>query len=171
MNKLNYERDMLIDQSGLDVELLQQASLALKYGKHHAQLKLQVDKLQERKKTLRSELIQEANRDPEKCCSKTKPNASDIEAYYRAHSDYQELIEELLQTEYELQYAGIAKWEIAVTRKEALQYLVKLHGQQYFAGPSIPRDLDEEWKRKVMQEEVDNATSRKMSRGKGAGKK
>ena len=117
MSKINYEEDMTIDSSALDVEWLGQASLALRYGKHFVQLGLQVAKLQERKKTLRSELIQEVNRDPEKCCNKAKPNASDIEAYYRVHPDYQTLIEELLQAEYELQYADVAKWQIAATRK------------------------------------------------------
>ena len=162
---LDYEKDAKVDPSELDVELLRQTSLALKYGRHHAEWTLQVAQLTERKKTLRSELIQQANENPERCCGKPKPNASDIEAYYRTRDSYIDLIKELLQAEYELQMAGVAKWEIAVTRKEVVENLVRLHGQQYFAGPSVPRDLSKEWKQKAIQEKVNEGISKKMRRG------
>jgi hypothetical protein len=44
----------------------------------------------------------------------------------------------------EFNLVDIAKNEISFTRKAALENLVQLHGQQYFAGPKMPRDLKEE---------------------------
>ena len=34
-------------------------------------------------------------------------------------------------------------------RKDALENLVRLHGQQYFAGPKIPRDLPSEMEKRT----------------------
>ena len=39
-------------------------------------------------------------------------------------------------------------------KKSALENLVKLHGQMYFAGPSIPRDLDKEWEKREKEKRV-----------------
>jgi hypothetical protein len=53
-------------------------------------------------------------------------------------------------------------------RKSALENLVKLHGQQYFAGPMVPRDLTHEWKNKQQQQkeevEVDKGIGKSMRR-------
>lgn len=163
---LDYEEDMRIDETALDVEWLEQGQLALRYGKHLANLSYKLRRLEEKKKTTRSELIQEANKDPEKCCNKSKTNAGDIEAYYRNHPEYKEVIEELLETQYEAEYAGVAKNEIAFTRRMALENLVRLHGQQYFAGPSIPRDLNKEWERREKHKLANAGVGSKMKRGK-----
>jgi hypothetical protein len=45
-------------------------------------------------------------------------------------------------------------------RKDALENMVRLHGQQYFAGPRIPRNLTEE--RQAKQKKAD--TQIKMKR-------
>ena len=37
------------------------------------------------------------------------------------------------------------------TKKTALENLVKLHGQSYFAGPAIPRNLNKEWEQKEQE--------------------
>jgi hypothetical protein len=144
---LKYEDDVYIDDQALDVEWLNQASLAIKYGRHYANMKNKVRKLEERKKTVRSDLILDANADPKGTCGKGRPNANDIEAYYRQHPDYIEVVQELNEAKHELDFAEIAKNEIAFTRKAALENLVQLQIQGYFAGPKLPRDLS------VMREE------------------
>lgn len=154
--ELDYEKDMYTDETALDVEWLHQANLARKYGKHVAELRKQVNKLEEKKKTIRAELIQYANRNPIEACGKEKPNAADIESYYRSQNEYKQVVNDLLDAQYELEYAEVAKNEIAFTRKATLENLVKLHGQQYFAGPSIPRDLSQERMKKEKQKEVNN---------------
>lgn len=162
---LDYERDMQIDVDGLDVEWLDQPVLALRYGKYVSQLRAEVARLEERKKTTRAELIVEANKDPQGTCNKDKPNAADIEAYYRTSERYKDVIKDLLKAQEELEYAEVAKNEISFTRKAALENLVRLHGQQYFAGPRVPRDLGKEWESRQRQKQSNSAVARGMKRG------
>ncbi len=143
MKTPNYEEDIKIDESALDVEWVEQADLAIKYSKYYLWKRKEQQLIHEKVKTKRSELIREANEDPMKCCGKAKTNAGDLEAYYRTHVDYKETKEEFIEAEYEANLAEIMKNEIAYTRKKALENLVVLHGQQYFAGPSVPRNLNE----------------------------
>lgn len=149
--ELNYEEDIKIDEKALDVEWIEQSSLGLRYGKNLAFWHRKVALADEKKKTTRSELINEANKNPERCCNKKSPNAADIEAFYRNHEDYKKAVQELIDAQYEAEYAEIAKNEICYTRRTALENLVRLHGQMYFAGPSIPRDLSKEWEEKQKQ--------------------
>lgn len=163
--ELNYEQDMEIDVDALDIEWLEQASLAMKYGRHVSFLRRKVNQLEEKKKTERSELIQEANEDPQGCCSKDKPNAADIEAYYRSSTPYKNVVQQLLDAQYELSMAEVAFSEISRTRRTALENLVRLNGQQYFAGPKVPRDLSKEWENRQRQRQA-NSTVGGMKRKK-----
>lgn len=161
-DELNYEKDIDIDESALDVEWLEQGALALKYSRYAAQCANEVRRLEEVKKTIRSELILEANENPKELIGKDKPNASDIEAYYRSHERYQKIVRQLLKAQEEAEFAEAAKNEICFTRKKALEMLVQLHGQQYFAGPRIPRNLTEERERR--QKRADSGVASKMKR-------
>jgi hypothetical protein len=164
--ELDYEQDMRIDETALDVEWLEQPQLAVSYGQHVAGLRREVNRLEEQKKIRRSELIQEANEDPKGTVGKDKPNAADIEAYYRRDKGYQEIVDDLLSAQYDLEMAEVAKNEIAFTRKAALENLVRLHGQQYFAGPSVPRDLSKERQEQARDQSVNKnvKTGRRRNR-------
>lgn len=166
--KLDYERDIRIDETALDTEWLGQAELAVKYGREVARLRRKVKDLAERKKITRSELILEANADPEGTIGKKKPNAGDLESYYRTNRRYKELMEDLIEAEEELEMAEVAKDEIRFTRKAALENMVTLHGQMYFAGPNVPRNIKEEMNkfREAQQGRADKAIGTKMRRKK-----
>jgi hypothetical protein len=82
---MNYEEDIRIDEEALDIEWLEQAELAMRYAKNYAEARRRLTNAEEKIKVIRAELIAEANADPVKCCNKDKPNAADIEAYYRNH--------------------------------------------------------------------------------------
>jgi len=166
MENLDFTKDKRIDETGLDVEWLGQAELAIAYGKHVAELRTKVRNLEEKKKTTRSELILQVNNDPQRLIGKTKPNANDIEAYYRTESVYKDTVLELNAAYEELEHAENAKNEICFTRKKALENLVILHGQMYFAGPSVPRDLHHEVMQKRKAEVSNSAVAGKMKRKK-----
>ena len=152
---MDYEIDIQIDETALDIEWLEQPGLAMKYGIHFAECKRKVAAAEEAIKVLRSDLIRKANEDPERYCNKEKPNAADIEAFYRNRKSHKLAKEKLIQLQYELDIAEVAKNEISYSRKAALEHLVKLHGQQYFAGPKMPRELTSEIEKKAkMQKEV-----------------
>ncbi len=155
MSEIDYEKDVKIDASALDVEWINQASLAWRYAKNAAYWNDQVRTLEEKKKTIRSRLIIQVNEDPKTLLGKDKPNSGDIEAYYRMDPEYQAAVRELNEALKEAEYADQAKNEICFTRKKALEYLVILHGQQYFAGPSVPRDLSYEQQKRESQRQSD----------------
>jgi hypothetical protein len=152
---INYEKDMEIEQDALDIEWLGQTALAMKYAKNLVHCHSKVRQLEEQKKTVRSELILLANKDPEKYLGKEKPNAADIEAFYRNSDEYKSVVEELNQALEDAEFAELAKNEISFTRKVALENLVRLHAAQYFAGPSVPRDLNKEWEKHTKQRNAD----------------
>jgi hypothetical protein len=142
---MNYEEDIRIDEAALDIECIEQARLAMKYGRHWAECRQELQLAEENIKLVRSELIKEANEDPDRHLgSGIKPTAPVVEAYYRNHKRHKAAKTEWIQAQYEANVAEIAYKAITYDKKMALENLVKLHGQQYFAGPSVPRDLSEE---------------------------
>jgi len=157
---MNYERDVEIDETALDVEWLNQPALALRYGRNWANLKKQVALKEEEIKITRSELIKEANE------TLDKPTGPNVEAYYREHSKHKKLKQQLIELEYDCDIALIAKQEISHSRKVALENLVRLHGQNYFAGPSIPRDLTREAEQRQSQQDSDAKVARTFKRTK-----
>jgi hypothetical protein len=150
---MNYEDDIRIDDSALDVEWCEQANLSMRYGKHYAECRKALTLSEEKIKIVRAELIKLANQDPDRYLgSGVKPTAPNIEAFYRNHVRHKAAKDEWVEAQYELNMAEVAKNEISFTRKAALEALVTLHGQNYFAGPKMPRNLTEEranWDKKV----------------------
>ena len=142
---MNYEEDMKIDEAALDVEWTDQARLALKYGRHWSECKQELSLAEEHIKLVRSELIKQANEDPERFLGEgVKPTGPVVEAYYRNHKRHQAAKQEWVEAMFEANVAEIAYKEISYTRKAALENLVRLLQTDYFAGPSFPRDLSEE---------------------------
>lgn len=149
---MNYEKDVKIDHTQLDVEWLEQAALAMRYGVYFADAKKDVAEAQEKVKIVRAKLVRRVNKKPEKYLGKgVKLTAPVVEAYYRTHTDHMEAKEDLIEKEHTLTIIEIAKSEISFTRKSALENMVKLYNSQYFAGPEMPRDLDNEWEQHEKQ--------------------
>lgn len=171
--EINFERDMRIDEQALDVEWLKQPELAHAYNEYYIQCSKAVQIAHEELKTRRSELIRRANKYPKKCCRKDKPTAGDIEAYYRTHKDYKALKNKLIDLEHEMRMAELAKNEVNYTRKAALENLVTLLGQNYFAGPKAPRDLTGERIKadKERKKRVGKKIGKKLKRSKHGKKK
>jgi len=160
---MDFEGDIQIDGFRLDIEWLEQASLAIKYGKYWARCRETLTRAEERIKVVRAELIKEANEDPDTCLGKgIKPTAVNVEAYYRNHTEHKKAKDEWIKAQYELNMAEVARSEISYTRKAALENLVRLHGQQYFAGPKVPHELPEF--RRMKNEEVSTRIARKLKR-------
>ncbi len=132
-NEYNYAEDLAIDPDQLDEAWLNQPGLYMKYAQAHAQAVLDKDKVWERLKIRRSQLIKEAK-------ETGAGNATLQEAYYRDHKDHIALKDELIQAEYDcsiLQGACIA----FSNRKAALENMVRLWIAEYYVGPQQPRDI------------------------------
>jgi len=143
---IDFDQDMQIDEDALDLELLNHSDLERKYIEECSEAFKEMKYAQENVKTIRSELIRKANDNPDKCCKKPKPNAADIEAFYRVNEDYQEAKEEAIEAEDRYLVLRDMKDDIHFTRTKALEGLVKLHSEEYFAGPRVPRQLSKERK-------------------------
>lgn len=158
--ELNYKKDSKIDIQALDIEWLNQPTLERKYIEQAGELRKKAKLAHEEVKTVRSELIAEANKYPEDCCGKEKPNAADIEAYYRTNDKYKEAKLELIEAEDAAQVAEDMKNLIHFTRTKALEELVNLHQQGYFAGPTVPRNINREIEKR---EEAKKERKRRLS--------
>lgn len=155
---MDYNKDMKIDETALDVELLNQPKLATKWGEYWARCQKKFTQAEENVKVVRSELVEEI------FAKGGKPTGPIIEAYYRTHPRHIKAKKKWIKAQFELNMADVAKWQIGNTRKESLQELVKLHGQSYFSGPNVPRDLTNEAAKKRKQEKADSGVKNKMQR-------
>ena len=149
---LNWDADVAIDQSALDVEWLEQAPLMMKYGRHMAECKNTMDFCKEQMDAMAADLDFRIRENPAKfgLAKLTEPGIKQAvllaEEYHLAQADYS-----AARNEYEMAKVALNAIEC---RKTALENLVKLHGQMYFAGPSVPRDLDKAWVEREKEKRV-----------------
>lgn len=162
---MNYERDIRIDETALDVEWLEQASLMLKYTKYMAQCAMSVDQAKEKLDVVKAELDFKIRSDPEKY-EIVKITEAVVSNTTLLSQEYKDANAELLQARYDY---DIAKAAVSAmhARKDALENLVKLHGMQYFAGPRMPRNIAEERSiKEAQQKAVDSGVSTTLKRKK-----
>ena len=141
MNKLNYEDDIRIDEEMLDVEWLEQPTLFLKYASHFANTQRDLDDVKQKLDILKAELDIEIRKNPTKFGIE-KITEGAIQSAILTNASYNALYEILLDTKYENDMAKNAVQAMNM-RKDALENLVKLHAQSYFAGPRVPHNLAE----------------------------
>ena len=139
---MNYEADVAIDESALDIEWLRQPNLMLEYALHCANKRKEMDLCKEEVELVRSQLDKELRE--AMTIDGKKPTETAIQNAIVLQQPYQEAVRRYIEAKYEFEVASAAVRAIE-TKKAALENLVKLHGQQYFAGPKVPRDLRKEW--------------------------
>ncbi len=150
--KQDYENDIQIDESGLDVEWLRQPKLMFFYAKMVAELRRTLDRRKERLNIVKAELDRKIRQNPadfdiEKITETAVSNTIlTQEAYKEASAD-------IIDTNYELSIAQAACSALN-DKRTALENLVRLYGQQYFAGPSVPRNITKEWEQREKQKQA-----------------
>lgn len=161
---IDYEKDVSINPDALDVEWLEQPQLMLKYGKLAAYTKLEADRAKERLEVIKAELDKDIRMNPDKY-DITKITESVVINTILLQPEYQAANEEYIKLNYE---AALARYTVQAidTKKEALENLVKLYGMQYFAGPSVPRDLSSEWQVMKKQESANSKIEIRRSKTK-----
>lgn len=150
---MNYEKDVAIDGEALDQEWLRQPSIMMEYCKHSAKCQMELDASKEMLDVVKAGLDKAIRENPErydinKVTETVIMNTVIVqEAYTEAYGEY-------LKVKYE---ADIAKAAVRAIeqRKDALENLVRLYGQQYFAGPKMPLEINREWERQE-KEKVSN---------------
>lgn len=148
---LNYEQDVSIDETSLDVEWLQQSDLMYKYARYQAETKKAMDEAKERLDFIRAKLEMDIRANPESY-GLSKVTESAIASTILLQPEYQEASKQYIEAKYENDVAAVAVRAID-QKKTALENLVKLLSVSYFAGPSAPRDLSLEWNEYIKRKE------------------
>lgn len=149
MKKIDFVKDMKIDEGALDIELLNQVDLEAKYIQAVSEARKDRDWAHEEVKTMRSELIRDCFDDPEKTIGRDdgkQPTQVQVETYYRTHKKYKEVKQDYIEKEDRYNVLCDMKDAIHFTRTKMLENLVRLFSEEYFAGPRIPRNLKKERK-------------------------
>lgn len=144
---LEYEKDLFIDESSLDVEWLNQPTLMMRYSRELAKAEKEVARLKEKRQVIYATTEKDVRNNPSDYKISGKITEEVVKNTVLSSDEYQEITEELIDAQYESSMVKGAV-EAVKQRKDALQDLVRLHGQQYFAGPSVPRDLSYEAKQR-----------------------
>jgi hypothetical protein len=154
----DYERDVNIDETSLDIEWLDQPRLMLRYTRHLAEMEKRLDQAKENLDVVKAELDRMVRSKPEDFAIQ-KVTEAVVQNTILEDSRYLKANQGVIEAKYEL---NIAKGAVKSMeqRKDALENMVRLHGQQYFAGPRVPRNLTEE--RQAKQKKAD--TKIKMQR-------
>lgn len=138
---MSYEDDMYIDENALDVEFLDQPAKVVKYARLLAEARRDKDLAKEALDLTKAEINLDIRDNPEKY-GLTKITVDAVEACILMEKRYEEAVKEYNDANYEVNVLqGVVN--ALEHRKSALENLVKLYGQQYFAGPKIPHDLTE----------------------------
>jgi len=139
---MNYEKDITIDETGLDIECLNQAALFMKYSINSAEAAQARDLAKDGLDLVRAQIDKEIRFTPERFFI-TKITETVVSNCIIEQPDYEKANKAYLQARYE---ADVAQGAVRAfdQKKSMLEALIKLHGQNYFAGPSIPRNLEEE---------------------------
>lgn len=162
---MDYENEIFIDANSLDVEWLVQPELMLKYGKNEADCERTMDLTKEKLDLVKADLDKNIRESPDSF-GITKITETVVSNTILMQDEYKEMYQAYLDAKYEHNVAKAAV-RAFVQRKEALENLVKLHGQQYFAGPKVPRDLTAERnKKREMNIKANEKVSLKRTRKK-----
>lgn len=139
---MDYENDIRIDESALDIEWLEQPRLMLKYTQHLAECEKKRDFYKEELELVRATLDKDIRENPSDYDIE-KITEGAVTSNITKSEKYQNSVKRHNDARYE---ASMAKGAVQAfdQRKTALENMVKLHGQQYFAGPKLPRDLKKE---------------------------
>lgn len=159
---MGFEEDVSIDPSALDTEWLEQPSRMMRYCKIAAETKREVDWAKERLDVVRAELDQGIRSDPERF-GLGKVTEGAIQNTILLQPSYRQAVDDFVMAKYENDMANAAVKSVDQV-KTALENLVRLHGQQYFAGPQVPRDLGKEWEERQRQRLANERVGRRLSR-------
>lgn len=166
MNKeINYDEDITIDVDALDIEMREQPRLMLKYTRHLAVTRKQVDEAKQNLDIKKAEVDRKIRENPEAYGIEGKVTEGAITSALLTEDDYIDAQKDFLDAKFEMDMAqgAVNAFE---QRKSALENLIKLHGMNYFAGPKVPRDLSAEIQKREDQRNINRGIKSGLTRTK-----
>jgi hypothetical protein len=143
MNSEELETDARIDPLQLDMECLDMSETFCKWAQKSADARAEVDKLKIELERVESLLSLDIRANPQEYHLEKITEAS-VVATVKTAKSYLDVNEKLVEARRESALTSTAVTAMEM-KKRMLEVLVTLHGQQYFAGPNIPRDLADLW--------------------------
>lgn len=140
MDRDAFERDHKIDPNELDVECARQPETFFRWAEQSVDAKGEVDRLKLQLEVLEARLELKIRKDPGRYALGEKTTEGAIKARVKIDDDYLELHKRYHKAKDESALLDKAVMAMEM-KKRMLEVLVTLHGQNYFAGPSTPRDL------------------------------
>lgn len=137
------EEDLRIDEDALDVEWLRQPTLYAKWNRRHADAEAKVGQRKQKLDMVRAELARTIRTNPGRYKITDRITENVVEQTTILDEGYQTAMKRYLNAQKEVGYV-LAIVRSLAHRKDALENLVRLMGQEYFSGPIAPRDLSKE---------------------------
>lgn len=160
----DYDMDLQIDPTALDVEWLEQPRLFMKYAEAAAQAKKEVDQLKEALDVVKAQADHAIREKPEKY-GVVKVTEATVMAAVTQEKNVRQSLANLIDARYELEILNGAVRAFE-QRKTALENMVRLHGASYFAGPTVPRDIEAEIVKHAETKASDAKVKKRMQRKK-----
>ena len=158
--------DKSVDPNHLDLECVRQSELVFKYSKLAAEAQGDMDSAKFQLDMVKSRLEIECRKDPEKF-DLGRVSEAGIDAAVKITGKYQTAYETYLNARKDMRVLDAA-CNALEHKKKMLEKLVQLHGQQYFAGPSVPHDLSADWHERQEQLKEDaNQRQKQVTRKRG----
>ena len=136
---MDYKSDVEIDPDALDVEWIEQPRRFMAYAEEFAKAKANLDAAKEALDVIDAKLGLAIRAMPA-AYKLDKVTESAVQAVVLLDSQHVKAAQRVAEAKFAEDIAGAAVRAMD-TKKAALESLVRLHGQQYFAGPSVPREL------------------------------
>lgn len=159
---MDYEKDLKIDDSALDLECLDQADLMRIYTREQADLQREEELAKERLDFVQAELDKNIRSDPDRY-GLDKITEGAIRNTIVLDEEYKVASKAFINAKYE---NNVCKGTVRALdhRRNMIENLVKLHGQSYFAGPKLPRDINLEAAKKREEEKMDTKIGSTLKR-------
>ena len=142
MSEFDYEKEIQIDEEALDLEWLDQPKLFIEIAKKSAEAQFDCDQAKANFDVVCSETEMKIRNNPT-VYKIEKVTESAVSAVLKQTKEYTDALLKLNEAKRD---ASILQGAVRAfdQRKTALENMVRLHGQSYFAGPKIPRNLSDE---------------------------
>lgn len=138
-----WKTDVEIDVDALDIQWAKQASLFGEYCVEQAAARDTADRAKERLEVYDAGLGLKIRANPAQF-GLEKITESSVGAVILLDKEHARMSDELNTARYQLEVITAAVRALD-QKKSALENLVRLQGQNYFAGPSVPREIGAEW--------------------------
>lgn len=161
-NNQKWKQDIEIDVNALDVEWAKQASLFGEYCEAQAVARDKADRIKEALEVKAAALGLKIRSNPASY-GLEKITEGSVQAIILLDKDYATTAESLANARYELDIM-VAAVRSLDQKKSALENLVRLQGQNYFAGPSVPRNIGKEWVEDVERRSARDKVKRSIGR-------